>query len=151
VCPGAGGAVCGSECTRRLEDEDSVRVALAVKRNIIGYQNRRDGRIDARSEPVVAETGAFPATSPKVVGAAIGVPPPSVPAAGGPAGGVMLRNAALSAALIAVEVVVSGYRFVMTFPLIVGGMPPQGPKPPALSTVTALHVWLGSNTTFPLI
>jgi hypothetical protein len=53
----------------------------------------------------------------------------------------MLRNAALSAALIAVEVVVSGYRFVMTVPLIVGALPPQRPKPPALSTVTALHVW----------
>ena len=35
-----------------------------------------------------------PTAPPKVVGAAIGVAPPREPAAGGPAGGVMLRNAA---------------------------------------------------------
>ena len=70
-------------------------------------------------------TNGFPATSPKVVGAAMGVPPPNVPTAGGPAKGVMLRNAAFKAALIAVEVVVSGYKFVITVPLIVGDLPPQ--------------------------
>src|ERR1039458_4610762 len=79
------------------------------------------------------------------------VPPPKEPTAGGPAKGVRLRNAAFRSALMAVAVVVSGYELVMTRPLMVGGMPAQRPNPPALSTVTALQVWSGVNTTSPLI
>jgi len=80
--PRGSGAICGSKCTVRLEDEHSIRIALAVEGDIPGYRDRRGGFVDAGSEPVVAERGGLPATFPRVVGAAIGMPPPNVPAAG---------------------------------------------------------------------
>lgn len=82
---------------------------------------------------------------------AIEVPPANEPTAGGPDRDVVLRNAAFRSALIAAAVVVSGYTFVSTVPLMAGGTPAQRPTPPALSTIAALHVCSGVNTTLPLM
>ena len=63
----------------------------------------------------------------------------------------MLRNAARKSACTAFAVVVSGYVGVTTVPLMTGGEPPQRPKPPTLSTPTALQVAVGFRTTLPLM
>jgi hypothetical protein len=88
-----------------------------------------------------------------VVPAGIFVAPPREPAAGGPAGGVMARNAASKSALMAPEVTpASGYNGLMTEPpMRVGAKPPQRPNPPAASTATVLHCAVGFSTTLPYI
>jgi len=63
----------------------------------------------------------------------------------------MLRKAAFKSALMAAEVVVSGYKLVMTSPLIIGGIPPQRPKPRHYQRSPRYKSDFGSNTTFPLI
>ena len=91
-------------------------------------------------------TGALPVRAPKLVGDAIMVPPPFVPTAGGPAKGVMLRNAAFMSILTFVAVAASGYPGTITVPLIVGVEPslPQAPNVPSPGTAdTKLHVGVG--------
>jgi hypothetical protein len=68
----------------------------------------------------------------------------------------MLRNAASKSALIvAKEAGTPGSLrgLITVYPVIIGGKPgpPQAPKSPRPPTVTALHVAVGSSTTFPLI
>src|SRR3979411_623583 len=96
-------------------------------------------------------TSALPVGAPSVVPAGRFVAPPREPAAGGPAGGVMLRNAAFMSALTWARVPPGSNSELITVPLIVGGEPPQRPKPPAPSSATALHVAPGSRITLPLM
>ena len=91
-------------------------------------------------------TSAFPVGAPKVVPAAIGVPP-------GILAGVMLLYAARKSSVIGCAVIASGLVGVITSPLIDGAEPPQRPKPGLSANVigTPLHVAVGFNTTFPSI
>src|SRR4051812_22581118 len=101
-------------------------------------------------------TGALPVGAPSVVPAGMLVAPPREPAAGGPAGGVMSRNAEFMAALTLVAVVASGDDGVTTVPMRVGGVPAQAPKPavpaPPGTITSALQLTVGlASTTSPLI